>query len=159
VRTIVIAVALSAALAPTVSSALAYIGFVGGTATTDTQHTSSKIFSGAQLVPNLGIEAAYTDFGSYRGANSDSVSLALVGTISLDEAWDLFGRVGSTQNRTNYAGFATNTDILTGFGIAYNASKKISVRIETENYGKLPPDANGTSTPVSNWGASAKFLF
>ena len=56
-------------------------------------------------------------------------------------------------------GTAGNTDILTGFGLAYNASKNVSLRLETENYGKLPTDANGVSTTVSNWGVSLKFMF
>jgi hypothetical protein len=156
---ILIAMTLGAVFVASTASAQPYIGAMGGSAATDTQHTSTKVFAGFQFIPNLGIEAAYTDFGGYRSASANAISLAVVGTLPLGDTWDLFARWGSTQNQTNNAGAASHTDMLTGFGVAYNASRNVSIRVETENYGKLPTDPDGTSTTASNWGVSVKFLF
>jgi hypothetical protein len=156
---ILMAITLSAALVSTSAEAGLYVGIMGGSATTDVQHSSTKGFAGIQIIPNLGIEGAYTDFGGYRGANANSMSLSVVGTLPLGDTWDLFGIWGTTQNRTNNAGTNSRKDMLTGVGLAYNASKNLAIRLQAENYGKLPTDTDGTSTTVSNWGVSVKFAF
>lgn len=156
---ILMAMTLSAAFVTTSAEAGLYVGIMGGSATTDVQHSSTKVFGGIQIIPNIGIEGAYTDFGGYRGASANSMSLSVVGTLPLGDTWDLFALWGTTQNRTNNAGSANHNDMLTGFGVAYNASKNLSIRLQSENYGKLPTDSDGTSTTVSNWGVSVKFMF
>ena len=156
---IVMATLIIATFATSSAFAGLYVGAEGGYATTDTQHTSTKVFAGLQIIPNVGLEAAYSDFGAYRGSTATAISFAVVGTLPLGDTWDLFAEWGTTHNQTSYMGTAGNTDILTGFGLAYNASKNVSLRLETENYGKLPTDANGVSTTVSNWGVSLKFMF
>ena len=156
---ILMAMALSSVFVTTTAKAGPYLGVMGGSATTDIQHSSTKVFAGFQVIPNIGFEAAYTDFGGYRGANANSVSLSAVGTLPLGDTWDVFVLWGTTQNRTNYAGAANHTDLLTGFGVAYNASNNLSVRLQAENYGKLPSDPDGTSATASDWGVGLKFMF
>jgi hypothetical protein len=156
---ILMAITLGAVFITPSAEAGLYVGIMGGSATTDVQHSSSKVFAGIQIIPNLGIEGAYTDFGGYRGASANSVSVSVVGTLPLGDTWDLFGLWGATQNRTNNAGTNSRNDMLTGFGIAYNASKNLGIRLQAENYGKLPTDTDGTSTTVSNWGVGVKFMF
>lgn len=152
-------VAISASAAEPYAPARVYVGAGGGVADTDDHNTSYKIFGGVQASTNIGIEAAYNDFGGYRGHTAESWSVAMTGTIPLDKNWDVFGKLGLTENHTQYAGSSRRNDLLAGVGIGYNATKNVSVRVEYEDFGNLPDDPNGSSTKVTNLGMNMKYTF
>lgn len=153
------AVAISVAFVATVASAEPYVGAGLGVSRTDSQQTSSKLLVGFQATQNFGVEVAYNDFGGYRGANVTAWSAALVGTLPIDPNWDIFGKLGATENRTTLAGSGRHSDILAGVGIGYNFNKNFALRLEYEDFGKLPTDINGNRWNVTNWGLNAKYSF
>jgi len=77
------AIAISAMLMAVPAAAQPYVGAGLGVSNTDTQRTSGKVFAGAQVIPNIGVEVAYTDLGNYRDSSSSALSLALTGTLPL----------------------------------------------------------------------------
>ncbi|MFA6016138.1 MAG: outer membrane beta-barrel protein [Gallionellaceae bacterium] len=155
-KKILFAITLGAACIALPASAQPYIGGGAGSANTDNVNTSMKVYAGYQLIPNFGFEGAYTDLGDYRGSTATSISLALTGTLPLNATWDLLGKLGASRNQT---GSSNSMEPLASFGVGYNASTNIAVRLESENLGKLPVDASGNSPVASNVGLSIKFMF
>jgi opacity protein-like surface antigen len=153
-----IALVIGATLVATPAIAQTYIGAGVGVANTDTQRTSGKVFVGIQVIPNIGVEASYTDLGNYRDSSASALSLAFTGTLPLGSTWDLFGKWGASQNHTNYSSL-NNTDSMVGFGIGFNVSPVVALRFEYENFGKLPTDRDGTSTLATSKGLSVKYSF
>ena len=151
-------VAIPASAAPASAAPYGYIGAGIGEAKTDSDNTSYKIFAGIQPTPNFGAELAYNDFGGYRGQTADSWSLAGTGTLPLDKNWDIFGKLGATRNHIKFGGSSDHTDLLAGVGIGYNFTPNVGVRLEYEDFGKLPA-VGGNKTKVTNWGLNMKFSF
>ena len=133
---VLMAMAFSAVFVAIPASAEPYVGAGVGVADTDSNHTSYKIFGGFQATKNFGGELAYTNFGEYRGDNSDSWSLAATGTVPFDN-WNVFGKLGMTRNYIKFGNSATHTDLLAGVGVGYNFTNNVGVRLEYEDFGKL----------------------
>jgi len=152
------AIAISAMLMAVPAAAQPYVGAGLGISNTDTQRTSGKVFVGVQVIPNIGVEVAYTDLGNYRDSSSSALSLALTGTLPLGSTWDILGKWGASQNHTNYAG-SNKTDSMFGFGIGYNVSPIVALRFEYEDFGKFPTDPDGTSTLATSKGLSVRYSF
>lgn len=158
-KKILIAVAISAAFSAMPAAAQGYVGIGAGNANTDANHTSYKAFAGMQANQNIGAEIAYNDFGNYRGAWAESWSIAGVGTLPLNETWDVIGKLGVTSNHSNFAGSTRHSDILVGLGVAYNFAPNMAVRLEYEDFGKLPAAINGVSSKANNLGLNLKYSF
>jgi len=158
-KKILVAIAVSAAFVAIPASAQTYAGAGIGTAKTDSRNTSYKLFAGYQSTQYLAVEAAYNDFGKYRGASANSWSLAGVGTISLHQYWNIHAKLGATMNNTSLLGTTRHTDLLTGVGVSYIAAPNLLVRLEYEDFGAMPKDIAGTSSKATNWGLNAKYSF
>ncbi|MFA6903979.1 MAG: outer membrane beta-barrel protein [Gallionellaceae bacterium] len=158
-KKLLLAMTMSVALLAIPLSAQAYVGAGVGLATTDTENTSYKVFLGIQILPVLGVELAYNNFGGFRGKDADAVSLAAVATLPLSDTIDVFGKLGSTENYTKFGGSASNRALLTGFGVAFNAASGVSVRIEYENFGRLLEESRGIDTIATNWGVNLRSSF
>jgi len=152
-------VAMCAALVAVPVAAQAYVGAGVGVATTDTQNTSYKLFLGIQIIPIVGIELAYNNFGNFRGKDADAYSLAAVGTLPLGDTWDIFGKIGTTENHTKFGATTNNRALLTGFGLGFKAASGVSLRIEYENFGRLMDESSGISTTATNWGVNVRSSF
>src|SRR5712691_280449 len=136
-KKILVTMALGAAFAAAPASAQVYVGAGLGIAHTDSSETSWKILGGYQHDRHWGIEAAYTDLGSYRGSSADSLSLAFTGTLPLDRRWALIAKAGVASNRTRAAGSSDRADALVGIGVAYAVNRRFGLRLEYEQYGKV----------------------
>ena len=123
-----------------------YIGAGVGIANTDSSEFSWKILGGYQHDRHWGIEAAYTDLGRYRGAGADSLSLAFTGTLPLDRRWALMAKAGVASNRTRVAGASDHADALVGIGVAYSVNRRVGLRLEYEQYGKV----SGPGSPFND---------
>lgn len=153
------AMALSAAFVAMPATAEMYVGAGLGTAKTDSNNTSFKLFTGYQSTQYLGVELAYNDFGNYRGASANSWSLAGIGTMQMNTYWDIFAKIGATANHTNLTGSSSHSDLLAGVGVSYNVAPNLAVRFEYEDFGALPKDVHGTSSKATNLGLNAKYSF
>lgn len=157
-KKILVVMAISAAFVALPAVAQTYAGFGLGIADTDTQRTSSKLFAGVQVIENFGVEMAYNDLGSYRGSGSSALSLALTATLPLGDTFDLLGKWGASQNHSNFTS-ADKTESMWGFGVGFNVSPAVAIRLEYENFGRLPTDADGTSTLATSRGINMKYSF
>lgn len=153
------AMLISVALLALPVSAQAYVGAGLGVASTDVEHSSYKLFAGFELIPNLDLEIAYNNFGNYRGETADAYSIAGVVMFPLTHSWDLFGKLGTAENHTGFAGNTNHKDMLTGFGFIFNANSEVSLRIEYESFGRLMDDGRAYNSNVSNWGLNLKSSF
>lgn len=154
-----IAVAIAAAFVAAPAFATPYVGAGLGSARTDSNNTGTKIFAGFQSTENFGFQVAYNDFGGYRGAKATAWSVAAVGTMPIDPNWDVFAKVGATENHTTLPGSGRHSDILWGVGAGYNFNKNVALRFEYEDFGKLPTDINGNRWKATNWGVNVKYTF
>ena len=137
------------------------------TFSSDSSGTGWKIFAGYQITRNWGVEAGYVDFGSIgfngtaavgavTGTFTGSVdvsawTLALTGTMPMNQDWDLTGKLGAYNWRTNNAsgtvsvpGVGTaaitaandnGTDVLVGIGVRYNINKNLGIHADWEYFG------------------------
>jgi len=156
---VLMAMALSAALVATPAFAQPYVGAGIGNSKTDVSKTSYKLFIGLHYNQNLGYEVAYNNFAGYPGARADSWSLAAIGSLPLDNSWDILGKLGVTENHTKFVDSSRHLDLLVGIGIGYNVTKDIGVRLEYEDFGRIPSAPNTVSATVTNWGINVKISF
>lgn len=140
-------------------STQAYVGAGFGVTITDMEHSSSKLYAGLHLLPGLGIEIAYNDFGNYHGQRADAYSLVAVATVPVSNTWDLFVKLGATENHTGFAGTSRHSDLLTGFGFVYRENSQVSLRFEYENFGKMMNDSSTINNDVTNWTINFVSLF
>jgi opacity protein-like surface antigen len=153
------ATAIIAAFAAAPAFAGPYVGAGVGSARTDSNNTGTKVFAGFQSTENLGFQVAYNNFGGYRGAKATAWSVAVVGTMPIDPNWDVFAKVGATENRTTLPGSGRHSDVLLGMGVGYNFNKNVALRFEYEDFGKLPADNLGNRWKATNWGVNVKYTF
>lgn len=101
---------------------------------------------------------------------SSSFLIAAVGAYPVNEAFELFGKLGLANNRLTYSapfqtqvsglvyGSATKTSMMFGLGAQYNINKQWSIRVQYENLGKTNLTASislGGAMPGANIGMSA----
>jgi opacity protein-like surface antigen len=158
-KKILSAMALSAAFAAAPAPAQVYAGAGVGIANTDSSEFSWKILGGYQHDRHWGIEAAYTDLGSYRGSSADSLSLALTATLPLDRRWALMAKAGAASNHTRVAGSNDHADALVGIGIAYAVTRRFGLRLEYEQYGRLAGPGSGFNDRANNLALVGKYAF
>jgi len=158
-KEILSAVVLSALFVAAPVSAQVYVGAGLGIANTDSSEFSWKILGGYQHDRHWGIEAAYTDLGSYRGSSADSLSLALTGTLPLDRRWALMAKAGVASNRTRVAGSSDHADALVGIGVAYAVSRRFGLRLEYEQYGRVAGPGSPFNDRADNLALVGKVSF
>ncbi len=161
-KRILSAVALSAAFAAApvlAQQSQVYVGAGLGIANTDSSEFSWKILGGYQHDQHWGIEAAYTDLGSYRGSSADSLSLAFTGTLPLDRRWALMAKAGVASNHTRVAGSSDQGGALVGIGVAYTVSRRFGLRLEYEQYGRVAGPGSGFNDRADNLALIGKVSF
>ncbi|MBW6419557.1 outer membrane beta-barrel protein [Celeribacter sp. PS-C1] len=146
----------------------------GVTTSYDEEDTAFKIFLGYEINEFLAIEGGYADFGSpsvnydiYGGqtpyttkaaVETDAWFIAAKGTYAINEKFEVFGKLGLSNNRfvENYtssldipeaggpgASSSTKTDVYYGVGVQYNTASPISFVAEYENFGEFGDNSTG----------------
>lgn len=156
---LLIAAAVSALLAGGPAAAQLYVGAGVGSAKTDSNETSTKIYGGFNFTPTWGMELALTDFDRYRGADIESWSIAGTARMPIADRLSLMGKVGATSNRPKFAGGSNHTDLLLGIGVNYAVTPKVGLRLEYEDFGKLSKSSTGSNASGSNLGLSVNYTF
>ncbi|SHH53783.1 outer membrane beta-barrel protein [Massilia sp. CF038] len=120
-----------------------------GTRQSDTrQPRAFSLRGGYQVNDNVGIEAAYTSFGKHRFASGASVdmgalSLAVKGSIALNDKFSVFGKAGVARHTLKLTGTASDNGsdskarALLGAGVAYRLSEQVDLTLEVVDYGTL----------------------
>lgn len=156
---LIIAAALVGSLTAIPASAQFYVGAGAGEAKTDGNETSWKVYGGYQFTPYIGLEVGYNDLGRNQGADVETWTLALTGTMPMNESWSLLGEVGASQNRSHFLDANSHTDLLLGLGVGYNFNKNTSVRLLYEEFGKLSDVGSVNNSNGHNLGLSVKYAF
>ncbi|MDR3391994.1 MAG: porin family protein [Sulfuriferula sp.] len=111
---------------------------------------------GYQINRNFAAEMQYTGIGKATDTvgntvKGDAFSLTAVGTLPLNESFDLYGKLGVADSKTTtsagFAGTGTSRTALTyGIGAQYNVNARAGVRLGWDRYGAATADATGTKT-------------
>jgi len=104
----------------------------------DEEDSAPHFFAGYQILPFLGIEGGYYDFGEYGNsafsADIESYTLALTGRLPVTNTLALFARVGPVWTETDISAgpFSDSQDseeILVGVGMSFEISRNIDLRL------------------------------
>lgn len=135
---------LAAALVATsgLASAQGYAGALIGlsklsarcTVSCDTSDTGFKVYGGYEVMPNLSVEVAYTDFGKFSNAagyaqiKTNAVSVAAAYRIPFDASFSGVGRLGVANVKSKWTGGSgSKARLYGGVGLDYALSKDIKV--------------------------------
>jgi Opacity protein and related surface antigens len=112
----------------------------------DQRDTAWKVFAGGKFNPNLGLEAAYTDFGKVNASGGDTkawaAGLSLVGNVPLDR-FDVFGKLGGVYGRTDVhadpstlfdTGHKSGWGWTYGVGADWNVTRNVAIRVDWDRY-------------------------
>jgi len=159
--------------------------FPGETHSFEKNKTAYKLFAGYNFNKNFAIEGGYADLGkpaqnvawvggSGKGVQKESAwFVAGKGTLPINEQFNLFGKLGLTQNKVKASwsdtdGFSgsdskSRSGVLYGVGAEYNVSKQIGVRMEYEDFGKFGSqfvnDTGTGRTKTSLWSVGMAYKF
>jgi opacity protein-like surface antigen len=104
----------------------------------DDDDNAPHLFAGYQILPFLGVEASYHDFGEYGNglysAEIESYSLALTGRLPLSNSLAVFARVGPMWSETEFRAGAFSADqnseeVLLGAGLGFEVADNIDLRL------------------------------
>lgn len=158
-KKLLLAAAVSALLAAGPAVAQVYVGAGVGTARTDSNETSMKIYGGFQFNPTWGLELGITDFDRYRGSDAEAWSIAGTGKMPLADRWFLLGKLGATSNRPKFSGGSNHSDLLLGIGLGYTMTKNVGLRLEYEDFGRLSNSSIGSNSKGNNLSLSVNYTF
>ncbi|MFP5391052.1 MAG: outer membrane beta-barrel protein [Gammaproteobacteria bacterium] len=133
---------------------------------------SAKIYGGWKFNKTFAVEGGYQYLGKGEiGTNTDSLNarvqsifVAAVATLPVNEDFSLFAKVGASRNRTKISGTGfsaykeNRTTPLLGIGAEYAFNAKISAIAEYENFGKVVKD-NGADLKVDTLSYGLRFKF
>jgi len=146
----------------------AYIGISGGqnkvdaTGVTNTS-TAYSVFGGYSFNDYVGVELAYTNFGSLDfGSNitldSNAGSLSVVGSLPLGKAVSLFAKAGYASTTTQFTAIGiklaseSTSGAALGAGVQFNLGQRVGIRLGYDRYkvmlGTLIYDSNLASLGV-----------
>jgi len=104
----------------------------------DDDDNVGQLFAGIQILPFLGVEAGYHDFGQYSNpvyqVDIESYSLALTGRIPVSNTLALFAKVGPMWSETELrAGpFSADNDteeVMIGAGASFELASNLDLRL------------------------------
>ena len=159
----------------------------------DARRAGETFFLGVDMSRNLAVEGGYTHFGSFKynyngtGAiaststgqatyGASSWWLAGKGTLPVGSSFDLFGKLGLSENRakdsastndpaldavlaTPYTRNTNHVGLLAGLGAEYHVSKAVGVRLEYDNYGKFGSSGTQNLATLGMWTADVAYHF
>lgn len=107
--------------------------------------TSFGVFGGYNFTPNFAAELGARRLGSWGDVDLTQVSVSVVGTLPLQQGFELFGRLGYNHIDAD-DGFDDSSDgAVVGIGLGYRFTPKITGRIE---YQKPASDVGNFSAGV-----------
>ncbi len=168
-----------------ISSQLLDLGFSSSSVSLSDKTTSYGLKLGYQFTPYVAVEGNYTDLGKYSyqanvqppgSLNSElkvkGYGLDLVGTLPIVDKLSLLGRVGVQRMKTDGAFSGSGSiDLVTagasqsstagklGFGVQYELSKNLGLRLEVERFRKLGGSALGSAFDADNYSLGVLFKF
>jgi OmpA-OmpF porin, OOP family len=168
-----------------IASQLLDLGFSSPSVSLSDKTTSYGLKLGYQFGPYVGVEGNYTDLGKYSyqanvspagSLNTElkvkGYGLELVGTLPVFDKFSLLGRAGVQRMKTDGVFSATGSiDLATtgasqtstagkiGFGVQYDLSQNLGLRLEVERFRKLGGNALGSAFDTDNYSIGILFKF
>lgn len=161
-------------------------GYIATSSVDDTD-TGWKLYGGYTFSKNFAIEANYTDLGElsvHSNVNAPFIgnilttweaktfAFSALGILPLAHNFELFGKAGvhywdAKLTRTASAGGGLDpaskddkgTDLLYGFGAAYNFTKQFALRADWERYRNIGDDNSAGESDVDMWSAGIQYTF
>ena len=136
-KKLLIIMALLVPAANASADALIYAGANAGYAESGSADEIAYGFHvGTGILPLLGIEAGYWDFGSFNGVDCNSLYLAAKPSIDLG-SFHLFAKGGITRfDQDGPDGSNDGIDLMYGLGAEYFMSRNISLGASYMNFGQ-----------------------
>jgi len=158
----------------------------------DSSKTGYKAFLGYDFNRNWAAEGGYTHLGDFKYNYTGSGALAGAagqadykagawwlagkGTIPLSDKFDLYGKLGLSENRardsassnsaamdavlgTPYTRNKNHVGLLAGIGAEYHATKQVGVRVEYVDYGKFGTSGAQNLAHLGMWSADLAWHF
>ena len=168
-----------------ISSQLLDLGFSSPSVSLSDKTTSYGLKLGYQFGPYVGVEGNYTDLGKYSyqanvspagSLNTElkvkGYGLDLVGTLPIFDKFSLLGRAGVQRMKTDgtfngsgsidlvtSSASQTSTAGKLGFGVQYDLSQNLGLRLEVERFRKLGGNALGSAFDADNYSIGILFKF
>ena len=168
-----------------ISSQLLDLGFTSSSVSLSDKTTSYGLKLGYQFTPYVAVEGNYTDLGKYSyqanvqptgSLNSEltvkGYGLDLIGTLPIIDKFSLLGKAGVQRMKTDGAfGGSGSIDLVTsgasqtsttgklGFGVQYDVTKNLGLRLEVERFRKLGGSALGSVFDADNYSLGVLFKF
>lgn len=94
--------------------------------------TGFKLFGGAYLNKNFGVEVGYADLGEYDGTEVDGFYIAAVGKYPVNNKIDVIGKLGFMRWSAETSGFSDEdgTDPMIGIGATYKINNKMKILVD-----------------------------
>lgn len=93
--------------------------------------TGFKLFGGAYLNKNFGVEAGYADLGEYGSTEVDGFYIAAVGKYPVNNKIDVIGKLGFMRWSSEAPiGDDDGTDPLIGIGATYKINNKMKILVD-----------------------------
>lgn len=132
-----------------------------------------RIGGGYRFTQNIGVEVNYAQSGNSSnfvgGGNYkvDTIQLAAVGTYPINPMFDVFAKLGVSNNKVSFsspaacsAGATCNkTDLMFGIGAQYNINQQWGVRLMYEDLGKTTKSVPGGDVGVSTISLGGVYAF
>ncbi len=132
-----------------------------------------RVGGGYRFTENWGVEVNYAQSGyssNFAGGGNYKVSaiqLAATGTYPINPMFDVFAKVGVTNDKLSFsspaacpAGATCNkTDLMFGVGAQYNINQQWGVRLMWEDLGKATKSLPGGDIGVSTLSLGAVYAF
>lgn len=163
-------------------------GLPGVSESQDRKKAGNKVFAGYDLSRNWALEGGHAELGTARynysfppvSATSDVEQsawfLAVKGTLPVASQFNVFGKLGWTNNRLelyntsdNAAFNAANglpldrtrrrSDMMFGFGGEYLVHKNVGIRFEYDDFGKFGDSNETGATKAGLWSVGATLKF
>jgi OmpA-OmpF porin, OOP family len=150
-----------------VASAQGYAGALIGMANVnatcggcDTSDTGFKLYGGYEVMPNLAVEVAYTDFGKYADlVNLKPTALSVVAAYHFPLSGDLsgVGRLGLASVKSKWTGgSSSDIKLYAGLGLDYNLTPSFKL---TGAFDFTQAELAGDSGSVYIFGVGAQMGF
>lgn len=134
-----------------------------------------KFEVGYDFNKNVGIELGYTSFGRLFDTTEDSIrltqkssatTLSLLGTLPLNDAFAIYGRLGYARYDTNNSGSVEGVPVkdehgntpFWGAGLKFNLNEQFALRLEYQDYKDLS-DAQGRDDDVQGLFGGVTYRF
>jgi OOP family OmpA-OmpF porin len=110
------------------------------------------IVLGYKFSKYLGVEGEYTGIGKVKdkvsgSVKGDAASIAAIGFLPLSEEFNLYGKLGIAETKTNVSSSlaptkdASKAGVTYGLGGEYNLNKNIGIRLGWDHYSAAVKDA------------------